>query len=342
MLTILLTYRTIIISFIMSTETHPPLIVSLLGAEGYTNQIDRIRQGMVGLTYQGRPVERTDYLWTADLIYVNDCTKYKEVVNLKKDGELKDGAKVIFNVLDLPFHLLPTGYNPIKDYSPDIMGCCDATTTISPYVQTQLYQWFGYGSYVINNPIKDVTPLIRLSGAKPYPQFKAMCVGRLNDPNKRIHTLAIPALIAAGFQEDEVAMVGECPGWGTMMATVTDKVLNELYNSVDVVVSCGLCEGLSLTALESTVCGAIPIITSDLTTARDLGLPRTWECFPNAQSIFYRLKILKDNPDYRLALSNSAIDLGGWDNGPKKGLSLKYDKKTIAQNILNVYGELTK
>ncbi len=167
--------------------------------------------------------------------------------------------KVIFNVLDLCPHC--ENHADIVARLRDQLPLAKVTT-ISKTVAAELAEKCGVKADVIYYPMKPV----RFTGERKYPQFRAMCAGRLRDPNKGMaHT--VKALIRAGFNESEVAMVGpEYPGWGTNMGTVSDAVLNDLYNSVDYVVSLASNEGIGLVPIEGAICGAIPIITPRLST----------------------------------------------------------------------------
>ena len=66
--------------------------VSILGADGYTCQIPRIKEGMMALGH----ILTKD---SPDLIYSNDPRGYEEALKLK---EKYPKAYLIFNFLDIP------------------------------------------------------------------------------------------------------------------------------------------------------------------------------------------------------------------------------------------------
>jgi glycosyltransferase involved in cell wall biosynthesis len=303
-----------------------PILAYLSGSTGPLTQISRIKEGMALLS----EVELTDYIGKADFIYVNN-PPFDEYVKMRQEGKLKPTCKLIFTVLDIPLHLLDNGYNPYENI--DALLQADAICTISKYVQSQVHSFFGLKSYVVGNPVKDVTPDIRLSGRRPYP-FRALLAGRTSDPNKHHLDISIPALIMAGFQEKEVAIIGgENVGWGTNLGVVSDKTLNELYNSVDFVMFPSTLEGLGLPAAEAMICGAIPIVTSSLTTKDDLLIPLRWGCYPSAKAVAYRLRQLIDNPEVRSLDKETSLQIG-------QTLVSSLNKLNVATKILRVYQSL--
>lgn len=306
--------------------------VYVVGGTSILSQSDRIKQGLNSLP----GVQVTDYISDADLVYSNDAGHFSSILEDKAKGRLKPGARLVFNVLDIPLHLLP----PSGDYAfekvfalAEQLKQADAVTAISQYVQSQIQQYLGLPSTVIYNPIKDVSPSIRLSGARPYP-FRALMVGRCLDSNKRIRSLGIPSLIAAGFDESEVAVVGgEYPGWGVNLGIVRDDVLNDLYNSVDYVMYPSMLEGMGLPPLEGMICGAVPIVCSDLTTISEFPYPRFWWCYPSPQAIAYHLRIRGENPQVLEADRQHCLTLS-------EGLAEDLGKVAVARRIIEVYKRL--
>ena len=69
--------------------------VSIFGADGYTCQIPRIKEGMEAL---GHILSRE----SPDLIYSNDPNGYKKALLLKKKYPK---AYLILNFLDIPWHM---------------------------------------------------------------------------------------------------------------------------------------------------------------------------------------------------------------------------------------------
>ena len=69
--------------------------VCILGSDGYTCQIPRIKEGMQAL---GHTLTKD----SPDLIYSNDPRGYDEALKLK---EKYPKAYLIFNFLDIPWHM---------------------------------------------------------------------------------------------------------------------------------------------------------------------------------------------------------------------------------------------
>lgn len=294
----------------MEHSSSVPSIIRLLalGSASPLAQVSRIREGMASLP----GIELVERAEDADIIYCNDMQCYDEALTARDSGYLKEGGKLVFNVLDIPEHCFePMGdFNHVKllTLRADLLAA-DAVTAISPFTRSQINRLLGLAATVIWNPTKAVSPDVRLSGNRPYP-FRALIAGRAGDPNKRQLTLGIPALIAAGFEEHEVAVVGgEYPGWGTNLGVVSDGMLNDLYNSVDFLMHPSLNEGIGLSPLEAMACGAIPILTYDCSTFRDISFfPQYWGCYPSVTSLAYRLRALIDNPALLLAERSHCLE----------------------------------
>lgn len=309
-----------------------PVTFRAYGGESPLSQVGRIRAGLSELGAWEAPGGAE-----CDLIYSNDAGTHEEAIASRDRYAPK--AKLILNVLDVPEHCAP----PQGDYTPDKLVRlqsnllrADAITAISPFTRSQLQRLLGLPAYLVYNPVKDVSPDKRLAGERPYP-YRVLISGRTNDPNKRIGSLGIPALIAAGFNEHEVAVVGgEWPGWGTNLGVVSDDVLNDLLNSVDFVMSPTALTGLELGPIEAMICGAVPILCYDMSTFRDIGCyPQHWGCYPSVASIAYRLRVLMETPrvlegdrQHCLALSDQ--------------LSEQLGKRAVAQRILDVYKRISQ
>ena len=291
------------------------------------------KEGGLSRDYIAETIVLVDDPCCADLIYLNN-PPYDHILNLRNSGKLRTDVKIIFNVLDLPLHLLPSGYNPMEHYFS--LKSADAVTVISEYVRAQVQNYYNLSPYLIYNPIKDVNSDIRQSNKRiyPYNYFKAMIVGRAADPNKHNLDISIPALQMAGFTEDQVVVVGgENVGWGTTWGIVDDETLNQLYNHVDYVMISSWLEGLCLPCFEAMLCGAIPIITHSLSTAQEFNIPIAWQCYPSAHAVAYRLKQLEDNPELRQLERELAMGLG-------KCIEPKLNKMAVAERILNVYDQI--
>lgn len=308
----------------------PSITVAALGSDSPLSQVGRIRQGLLA---RGGIV-LTEDLSLADLIYVNN-PPYDVPLRARAEGCLKPDARLMFNVLDVPSHLLP----PNGDYTftklaqlGDQLNQAHAITAISRFTQSQLKHYLGLDSYLVYNPIKPVTPEKRLRGERPYPEYRVLMAGRVGDPNKRQRQIGIPALLMAGFEEHEVAVVGgEYLGWGMTLGTVADEVLNDLYNSVDFIMQPSFLGGWEMPVSEAVICGAIPIVTTDLTTREEHLLPRHWFCHPSPTAVAYWLRGFMDDPT-KLA---AARELCLTSIGPQ--LASQLSPSSVATRILEVY-----
>ena len=226
--------------------------VAAFGSRFHGGQIDRIEQGFIALGH-----EVTPHTSEADLVYVNDAGHYAQVIADRAAGRLRPDAKVIFTVLDLAPHLgaafpLATVFSQLSH--------ADAVTTISATVQRDITARIGISTTVIYNPIKPVTRVRETRHA-----FRAMFVGRINDPEKRC-SIAAEALGLLGFAAHEVVTVGnERPFYGGVhWGVASDETLAELYNSVDFLMCPTRNAFLGLPMLEAAAAGCVPIICNDL------------------------------------------------------------------------------
>lgn len=293
------------------------------GARHHGGQLPRIEDGFRALGAVEAPEDDS----RVDLIYANDEPRWAEAIQYRE--KVAPGAKLILNVLDIPEH------SPNLDLA-DLwsrLRHADVITAISPFVVSQVQRLFGRNADLIWNPIKDINSAERRAGKRSYP-FKVMMVGRLRDPGKRAE-LAIRALISAGYDEKEVAMVGgEWPHWGTDMGVVSDETLNSLYNSVDMVLMASSWEGLGLPCYEAMAGGALPVVCHDLTTFADTGMPRRWGCYPSAYSLAHRLLTLNNNPALYREERAIAEQIG-------ERVIEQLSGKAVAERILSVYRHLS-
>ena len=72
-----------------------PLKISIFGADGFTCQAPRIKEGMQSL---GHTISEDD----PDIIYANDPSGYNKALQLKNNYPK---SFLIFNFLDLPWHI---------------------------------------------------------------------------------------------------------------------------------------------------------------------------------------------------------------------------------------------
>lgn len=240
--------------------------------------------------------------------------------------------KVIFNVLDCPTWV--PEWPAIQQTYRDHLPLASRVTCISKTVQRDLVDLCGIQSEVIYYPMKAV----HHTGGKLYPQFRVALVGRVSDPSKRAAS-AVKALIRAGYNESEVAIVGpEYCGWGTRLGVVSDETLNDILNSVDYVMMLSLHEGIGLPALESACCGTIPIVAPSLSTFDEF-----WADSP--LGIHYRrLTSVDEVAKLMIALNNDAA----WKAAVKQEIRAYadthfrplFDRKAVAARILSVYSTI--
>lgn len=292
-----------------------------IGAEGFTNQIDRIREGIKTT----ETLELVDNHKDAAIIYYNN-PDYANIAEFKRAGK-----KIICNVLDIPWHLYYANQFDFQKLA-DQLQYADAITTISKTVASDLNGFGIFDVSVIYNPIKDVNR----TGLKKE-DFKYLYVGRANDPNKRFWIVR-DLFREMGWNPDDLAVCGsENPNFGMYLGVVSDERLNDLYNSVDYVFLPSWIEGIGLSSVEGAICGAIPILCNDNMTAKEIFSPY-WDAFythlePNPKIIASRLGALENQIDLKKQMRKSFIDYGEF-------LKSRYDKKSVAQNIEKIAQKL--
>ena len=247
---------------------------------------------------------------------------YSGYLDLARSGQ----RKVLFNVLDLAPHCAE--HLDIVSRLKSQLPLAFKTTTISKTVAAEIAEKCGVRAEVIYYPMKDV----RFTGEKKYGQFKVLCAGRLRDPNKNM-AQTVMALIRAGFNEDEVAMVGpEYPGWGTPCGVVSDEKLNDLYNSVDYVVSLALNEGIGLVPIEGAICGAIPIVSPSLSTFNefwsDTPMGIHYQTLHSPDSIAALIRSIENDKEWKAALKAQMQEHG------ERVFRPLFDRVEVAKRIM--------
>ena len=287
-----------------------PIKVSILGADGYTCQIPRIKEGIQNL---GHILSEE----SPDLIYANDPTGYNKAMILKKKFP---NSYLIFNFLDVPWHL-PNVDKQTKLLVEHFLAKADAVTVISFKVKKDLAKFLDRKIEVIYNPIKDV---FHDKSIKKNNTF--LYVGRANDPIKRID------LVKEGLSKikngiKEVKICGsENPGFGNYLGIISDIELNKLYNSSKFVLLPSKAEGIGLPMIEGMICGAIPITCSDNLTAKEFS-PSEFICEPNAQSLVNKIEELDKEYESKRKI---ALKIG-------EKYKIQFDKKNIVKNIVNIF-----
>ncbi len=297
--------------------------VSLLGADGnQLCQLGAIREGFAALGHQH----------TFD--YGHPDTAFVFVGNPPFDSYLETTRekKTIFNVLDCPFWV--PEWPELKAKWTQQLPLAARVTCISKTVQAQLKEHCGVDAEVIYYPAKKIS----FTGIRKYPQFKAALIGRVCDSSKRAG-LAVQSLVRAGFNEDEVAVVGpEYLGYGVRMGVVSDEVLNDIYNSVDYVMMMSRWEGLGLPGLEAAMAGAIPIVAPDCSVFNEfwaespLGLH--YQTFNSVDSAARLIRDIESKPDWKAQIKQDVLAYA------HQFFKLKVDRVEVAKRIFSVYQTL--
>lgn len=289
------------------------------GSRFFGGQIERIESGFVQFGH-----ELTTRISEADLLYCNNPW-FEQLIKDKTEGRLK--GKLIFNVLDIPEHIIGQ-FDTVK-LQLQLMAA-DKVTSISQWTRGRVENHCAVQSSVIWNPIKPIIRKPRNSGLWPF-----ISVGRRSDFNKRsqIWTSALQML---GIDHKDVALIGNEPWiWGEYLGVQSDLALNELYNGADFVLATGKIEGLNLPVIEGMAAGIIPVICNDLTTREEL-LPAS--IFPEYNNVTpdsmgvaaFVARFLKDQAameDMKNRLHQHYLD--NWQE--------KTSPKGVARRILNEY-----
>ena len=151
-------------------------------------------------------------------------------------------------------------------------------------------------------------------------------VGRANDPVKRIKLIKECIILMPEHIKNIKICGAENPGFGNYLGVISDVELNTLYNSSKFILLPSRAEGLGLPMLEGMICGTIPVTCNDNLTAKEFS-PPNFICEPNARSLVNKIKEL-DN-DYKNN-REVALKIG-------KKYKIKFDKKSIAKNIINIF-----
>jgi len=284
--------------------------ISILGADGYTCQIPRIKEGMKNL---GHILSEE----SPSLIYANDPTGYNKAMTLKKKFP---SSYLILNFLDVPWHF-PNIDKQTKLLVEQFLTKADAVTVISFKVKKDLAKFLNKKIEVIYNPIKDV---FHDKSIKKNNTF--LYVGRANDPIKRID-LVKESFLKIKNSVKEIKICGsENPGFGNYLGVISDIELNKLYNSSKFVLLPSKAEGIGLPMIEGMICGAIPITCSDNLTAKEFSPPE-FICEPNAQSIVNKIEGLDKEYENKRRI---ALKMG-------EKYKIQFDKKNIAENIIKIF-----
>ena len=287
-----------------------PIKVSIFGADGYTCQVPRIKEGMQSL---GHFLTEE----SPELIYANDPTGYKKAVALKKKFP---NSFLILNFLDVPWHL-PKVEEQTKLLSEHFFSKADAVTVISYKVKKDLSKFLDKKIEVIYNPAKDVFYDEKIKKTNNF-----LYVGRANDPIKRI-SLVKESLLKINNALKEIKICGsENPGFGNYMGVISDIELNKLYNSSKFVLLPSKAEGIGLSMIEGMICGAIPITCSDNLTAEEFS-PKEFISKPDPQSMVNKIEELNKEYENKRKI---AIKIG-------EKYKIQFCKKNVAKKIIDIF-----
>ena len=284
--------------------------IAVLGADGYINQIPRIKEGLREL---GCIISKE----FPDLIYANDSRGYEEALVLKKKYP---SAYLIFNFLDIPWHH-PNIKRQTELLVKHFLLKADVVTVISHKVKEDLAKFLNKKTQVIYNPAKDVFYDKNIKKNNTF-----LYVGRANDPIKRFFLVRDSLKkIENGLKNIKICGT-ENPGFGDYLGVVEDRELNRLYNSSKYVLLPSKNEGIGLSMIEGMICGSIPITCSDNLTAKEFS-PPDFICDPNAQSIINKIEELDKEYEVKRKI---ALEFG-------KKYKTQFNKKNIAINIVNIF-----
>ena len=284
--------------------------VTVLGTDGFTCQIPRIKEGMELL---GHTLSED----SPDLIYSNDPKGYEKALILK---EKYPNAYLIFNFLDIPWHI-ENIQKQTELLVKNFFLKADAVSVISSKVQKDLAKFYDKKIHVIYNPVKDVYFDEKIKKDNMF-----LYVGRANDPIKRIKLVHNSIIkIPEGLKNIKICG-SENPGFGNYVGVVSDKDLNKLYNSSKFVLLPSKAEGIGLPMIEGMICGTIPVTCSDNLTAKEFS-PSEFICEPNAQAIVNKIEELNKKYSSKRKL---ALEYG-------KKYKNQFNKKNIAINIIDIF-----
>lgn len=290
------------------------------GSRFFGGQIDRIEAGFRELGH-----EMVHDSSMADLVYINDQPHYEPALTDKLTGKIH--GKVILTVLDCAPHIADFPMAKLVEQ----LSYADAVCTISETVRQDLLGRGGVDSRVIYQPIKPVFP----TGIRRY-SYKLMFCGRVNDSAKRT-ALGVAALKLLGYSAHEFVTVGsDVPFYGgDYSGVVSDKTLNEFYNSVEFLLFPSISEGLGLPPIEMVFAGGIPIVCNDCPTMMewfgDIPLYRKIDPTPISLAQFLmKMRNQQERKELQLQLQQ-LLDHSFRD---------KFEPKRVAQRILDCYYQI--
>ena len=272
--------------------------------------VNRLERGFVELGHEITfPNEKPDLL-----IAINPDV-YDEAI----EEEVCLGGLKVFNVLDVPEHLLDT--YPIEDIK-DKLQEADVITSISNFTKKQIKKYFKKDAHVVYTPSLEIEKIPRNK------DIDFLYVGRASDPNKRFN-LIVNGMRDVGMPLSSLTGCGPDPiSCGVYRGVVSSTHLNELYNQAKVVLLPSKLEGVGLSMIEGAMAGAIPLTCNDNKTAKEFGLEE-FSVLPNPES-------------YGRAMISTLINFlekkqRVQEIVKKQDLFNKFDKKIVAQKYIDIY-----
>lgn len=255
------------------------------------------------------------HMYDADLIYCNDPSSYDDVVKYRKDSQ-----KVIFNILDVPYHIAE--FEQWKKNIIPKLSFADIVTCISKTVQNDIKQHLDIDAHVIYNPIKDIT---RINYGHRHQNF--IYVGRANDAGKR-YRLIEEMVYNRNFKDcpTNINVFGsERPAKGIYNGIVKDYQLNLAYNSFEYMIYPSKFEGIGLPPIEFIMAGGYPILTNDNPTFREI-YPDFMLADPTPEALYEKYIEIKHDKNKKEYITHYL--------SPK--LYATFNKYSVAENILKL------
>lgn len=301
------------------------MIIKTYGARGFTNQIQRVEEGLRDLGCEVIQGEDSKDNFYYDGVYCNDPSGYKSALDAKADVK-------IFNVLDIPEHLMPQYYT--REQLNKLGEClkrADIVTSISVGVRNQIKKYFNIESKVIYNPVRNLNYKSQsLKKSKSDKKINICYVGRACDPNKRFNLVVDTCneLSTRGYEINLNIAGSENPNVGNYLGVISDKKLEELYKESHYIIFPSKFEGLGLPPIEAAQFDCIPILCEDAFFAHEF-YKASVIAAPNADSL--ASAVIKN-------LNYDKDVIGHLVNNPRlfKG---GFCKDKVAQRIINLIYE---
>ena len=250
-----------------------------------------------------------------DLLIAINPDVYDEAIK----HEMLTGGLKIFNILDVPEHLIDT--YPVEEIK-DQLKHADVITCISESTKKQVKKYFKKKAHVV------YTPSLEVENVPKTRDVDFLYVGRAGDPNKRF-SLVLQSLRDAGMPHNSLHVCGPEPtSHGVYHGVVTASKLNELYHQTKAVLLPSKVEGIGLSMIEGAMAGAVPITCTDNPTAKEFGFEE-FSVEPSIDS--YSRAMMMTMMDY-IGKKQRVLEIV-----QKQNLFNKFNKKTVAKKYIDFY-----